>query len=387
MTTGHDDDRAAKLYGPKPGRHPLNKSAPNGRAGRHATGVVQLSKVTARPVRWLWPGRIPADKLTIVDGDPGTGKSTVTLDWAARITTGRPWPDGEDCPRGNVLLMTAEDGIEDTVLPRLEVAGGNPDRVRVLSYVETDQGRRPPAFPGDVPEVTDAIRQARARLLIVDVLAAYWDATVNTHRDTEVRRALSRLSDMATAADCAVVCLRHLNKADGKNALYRGGGSIGITGHARAVHLAALDPDDPRHERRILAPVKCNLAKLPPPLAYSLASYPGHDMPRVIWLGEDTHTAAALLDAPPDPDDRDDQDEAVEWLLDYLRHAKDRRAPYAEILAAARKHSIAERTLKRARRRAGIPYMRTGWQAGTVWALDAALFGDEDQADEEEAAS
>jgi hypothetical protein len=338
---------------------------------RKPGGLVALSTVTPKRVQWLWRGYLPAGKLSMLDGDPNVGKSTLAVDFAARITTGRPWPDGERCRVGNVIIMTAEDGVADTVLPRFLAAGGDPERVSRLEYVETDDGGpRSPLLPRDIPVITEYIREHRARLVIIDVLAAYWDSTVNPNRDNEVRRALSKLSDMAEATGAAVLALRHLNKqGDVKNAMYRGGGSIGITGHARAVHIAAVDPDDKTHERRILAPVKLNIAKMPSPLAYSLIPDDKYDCARVQWLGTDPHTAAALLDSPSD-EDREDSDEAGEFLLDFLRHAKNQTAPYAEIMAAARKHGIAERTLKRARRNLGVTYIRAGYQLGTVWTLN-----------------
>ena len=130
-----DDDRASKLYGPPP--------KPRRAAPAERPGLRFLDAVSPRPVRWLWPGWLPLGALVMIDGDPGVGKSTVTHDFAARVTTGRPWPDGQKCPRGNVLIMTAEEGLADTVLPRVQLAGSDSSRVLVLSEIHT--GRRPAA--------------------------------------------------------------------------------------------------------------------------------------------------------------------------------------------------------------------------------------------------
>lgn len=351
----------------KPSARPPRPAAPG-------SGLVQLAGVQAERVQWLWKGRIPLKKLTLLDGDPGVAKSTICVDFAARVTTGRPWPDGEDCPKGNALILTAEDGVADTVLPRVLAAGGDPSRIMVLPHIMTELGERAPAFPADTDLVGDICKKHGVKLVVIDVLTAFLDSSVNGNRDGDMRRVLARLSRMAEKAGPAVIGIRHLNKnAQLGNAMYRGGGSIGITGHARAVHLAALDPEDPMRERRIFAPVKINIAVMPRPLAYSLSTDETHDCARVNWLGEATATASALLAEPVGDEARDDQDEAAAWLIDYLSNAKDRSASYAEIWQHARKHQISERTLKRCRVRAGVSYRRAGWQQGTVWYLAEPL--------------
>jgi hypothetical protein len=338
------------------------------------TGLVQLSQVTAKRLRWLWPGRIPAGMLTMLDGDPGVGKSTVAIDFAARVTTGGPWPDGAKCPAGNVLIMTAEDALATTVRPRVELAGGDPRKVFVLTHIPGELGARLPMLPGDVQHIGDVIRDHRVRLWIIDVLDSYLggggDSKVNSHRSTDVRQALYPLAVMAEKTGVAALALRHLNKAASlANPMYRGIGSIGITGQSRAVHLAALDPDDASGERRIFCPVKINVGKMPPSLSYALV--PGYDPDHaaVKWLGEDGHTATQLLSAQMEEAERADRDEAARWVQSYLFHA-DGSAAYSDILAASRKHGIAERTLKRTKTRAGVTFRRAGWQKGTVWVLN-----------------
>jgi hypothetical protein len=106
--------------------------------------VVRMADVTPERVSWLWPGRIPAGKLTVIDGDPGDGKSTLSLDLAARVSTGSPMPDGTRAAPGNVLVLSAEDGVADTIRPRLDAAGADPERVIVLTEMVED-GRAPPS--------------------------------------------------------------------------------------------------------------------------------------------------------------------------------------------------------------------------------------------------
>ena len=253
--------------------------------------VRSMSGVHARPVEWLWPGWIPLGKLTVLDGDPGVGKSTLLLDLAARLSRDGVMPDGARGPLGAALILSAEDGEEDTIRPRLAAAGAVLERICTLPTVRDEDGEmRPPEIPLDLPAIDAAVRQFGARLLVIDPLMAYLtgaDASV----DQEVRRALFKLSRLAERRECAVVCLRHLSKVGGDKAVYRGGGSIGIVAAARSGLVVAADPDQPG--RRILAAAKCNLALPPRPLRFALEAADG--VCRVRWLGQADVTADELV--------------------------------------------------------------------------------------------
>ncbi len=221
--------------------------------------VVTLDSVRPEHISWLWPGRLPAGKLVVLDGDPGAGKSTLTLDFAARVSTGSPWPDRTPCPAGDVLLLSAEDGLADTIRPRLDAAGADPSRVHALTEVITagDDGElrsRPPVIPGDLHLAEQVITEHGVRLAVIDVLMAYLSGEVNAHKDQDVRRALHQMSGLAERTGCCILVIRHLNKSGGPNALYRGGGSIGIVGAARAAFIAVADPEDDTGRTRVLAP-------------------------------------------------------------------------------------------------------------------------------------
>jgi RecA-family ATPase len=163
------------------------------------------------------------------------------------------------------MLLTAEESLAQTIVPRLIAAGGNPANVAVLHHIPGESPRLP-SLPLDIPYIQEIITRHKIRLVIIDVLSAFLggESKVNSHQDTEVRRALYPLFVMAEKTGCAVIALRHLNKqGDVKNAMYRGGGSIGITGQARAVYLVAVNPDDPSGRRRVLCCVKLNVAESP----------------------------------------------------------------------------------------------------------------------------
>jgi hypothetical protein len=309
----------------------------------------------------------------VLDGDPDQGKSAITVDWAAKISTGAPMPDGAEPVKGAVLILSAEDGLADTIRPRLDAAGGDPDQVITITEMTTatedgDRITRPVAIPGDLPAIENTIRRNGAVLVIVDVLMAYLDASVDSYRDQDVRRALFPLSAMADRTGCCVVAIRHFTKS-GARAIHRGGGSVGIGGAARAGFMVAADPDDDTGRAHVLAPVKCNLAEHPPALAYRLDKDEGRGCVQVTWLGKSEQTADALLADNGSEEERSDRDEAVEWLTGYLiDHGGEDRA--GSIIKAAAMSGIHVRTLRRARRRAGVLTVKAGWGSGWVWRLD-----------------
>src|SRR5687768_15737818 len=260
-----------------------------------------------------------------MDGDPGLGKSTATADLSGRVTTGKPWPDGQaGCAPAGVVLLSAEDGLGDTIRPRLEAAGADLDRVAALTGItawdeETGEAyERMPALPRDIPSVRSAVEQVAAAVVVIDPLMAYLGGDVNSHRDQDVRRALAPLAKMAEETGAAVLLVRHNTKGGGSNALYRGGGSIGIIGAARLGFTFARDPED--EGRVIVACTKANITAMPPSLAYRLVDAPDLGCARVEWHdGPVAYTAEDLLAASQETaDDRADRNDAAGWLRSYL---------------------------------------------------------------------
>ncbi len=335
--------------------------------------TVSLADVEPERVDWLWSGRLPLGKIVVLDGDPSVGKSTTAVDCAARVSTGRAWPDGAPCRRGAVLLLSAEDGLADTIRPRLDAASGDPSNVHALTELryrdEQDQMRSRPVTLADLDEIDETVRRTRAVLVVVDVLMAFLPGKVDAHRDQDVRGVLSGLAAMAERRGCCVLLLRHLNKSAGGSAMYRGGGSIGIIGAARVGLLAAVDPED--ESRRVLAAIKSNLAAMPDALAYQLVDSPEHGCARVDWLGATDHTAAVLLAGPRDEDERTERDEAAEWLRAYLID-NGGEASRRDLIKAARGEGHSERTMQRALRSARVTTARVGFPATTVWRLTDA---------------
>jgi hypothetical protein len=224
---------------------------------------------------------------------------------------------------------------------------------------------RPPTL-ADVAALEEAITRTGARLLVIDVVMAYLPDGTDSHKDQDIRRVLSRLSALADRTGCTVLLLRHLNKASGRDPLYRGGGSIGIVGAARAGLLVAPDPDDP--DRRVLASVKSNLGAAPDSLAYRLVDAGEYGVARVEWEGSTAHTARALL-APPDDDD--ERREVDSWLRDYLE--AEGKANARDVIRDGKLAGFSEDQVKKARKRVGAVSIRQGFGKGStvVWAIDA----------------
>jgi hypothetical protein len=331
----------------------IGDAARNGERPADAVGTV-MAEVEPVEVSWLWPGRIPLGRLTILDGDPGLGKSSVTLDLTARVTRGRAMPDGSiglGAPAG-VVLLGAEDGLADTVRPRLDAAGADCTRVYALTGVRDGHGR--PRLPtvADVHAIRQAADAVGAVLLIVDPLSAYMGRGVDGHRDIDVRTALAELAALAEASGLAVLLIRHLAKSGGQNPLYRGGGSIAIIAAARSGLLLARDPDDA--DRLVLATTKGNLA--PPQLSLGLRLVTTAGALRVDWTGVSARSAADLL-ATVDGAERSARDDAEDWLREAL--AAGPRAS-RDVQRDARADGVTERTLRRARESLGVIVERRG---------------------------
>src|SRR5215204_422737 len=326
----------------------------NGRRDQSLGGTL-LSEVEPERVEWLWPGRLPFGKLAVLDGDPGLGKSVVTLDVASRVSAGLELPDGRPCEAAGVVLLSAEDGLRDTIRPRLDGAGADPDRIVALStVVEVKGGERVVSLTRDLPIIEGAIERVGAGLVIVDPLMAFLSEKTDSYKDQDIRRALAPLAALAERTRAAILIVRHLNKAAGGNTLYRGGGSIAIIGAARSGLVIAQDPED--SERRILAANKHNLSRTAPSLAFNIETAP-NGAARVSWRGTSTLSAGDILKEPTDPEQKSALFEAKEFLSQEL---EDGSVPAEQVEKDARAAQVSMRTLKRAKRELGVRSRKQG---------------------------
>ena len=296
-------------------------------------------------VEWLWPGRLPKGMLTLLEGDPGTGKSTITIEIIACLTTGRPLPGVmTHLAPLRVAMLADEDSWPTVVVPRLTAAGADLSKVIHLKGIREGDYLKPYMLAELAPLRHD-IMKLHADVLVIDPIMAYLGgADVDSYRDQHVRSVLGPLVQMAEEDNVTVIAIRHFTKGSaGGKAIYRGGGSIGFTGQARAILQTAEHPEG---DSMVLAVAKCNLAPLAPSLGYHVVIDTRLEVGRIKWEDIPVRFTAQQLQSGFTEAPTTKKDEAAEWLDDYLSDGQ--AHTWQEIVAAAAgKH--AAKTLVNAR--------------------------------------
>ena len=310
--------------------------------------LINMADVAVEQVRWAWHPYIPQGKLTIVQGDPGEGKTTFILALVSLLTKGDPLP-GEELHREpiRVIYQTAEDGLADTVKPRLLATGADCSKIIVIDESEH-------SLTLSDERLEKAIVATGARIIILDPLQAYLGGNVDMHRANEVRPVLSRLAVVAERTGSAVILIGHMNKAQGAKSSYRGLGSIDFRAAARSVLLIGRTKENP--SLRIVAHDKSSLAPAGKSIAFEIA-----DGGAVLWKGFCETTVDELLygNAPVQTKTM----QAEELLCEMLKNP----TPAVEVYNKAKTRGICERTLKAAKKNVGVVAMRVSghW----VWNL------------------
>ncbi|MBP7441290.1 MAG: AAA family ATPase [Acidovorax sp.] len=326
--------------------------------------------LTPEPYRWLWQYWLAMGKLHILAGAPGQGKTTIALAMAATITIGGRWPDGSRCAPGNVLIWSGEDDPADTLVPRLMAAGA--DRARCY-FIEGARrgGEVVPFDPArDLGQLLEAIEKIGGiSLLVIDPVVSA--VTGDSHKNTEVRRALQPLVDLAAKCDCAVLGITHFAKGgQGTDPAQRVVGSVAFTAVARVVMVAAkVKGDEEGQDTRILARSKSNIGPDDGGFQYHLEQsepLPGIHASHIAWGKAVEGTARELL---TDPDDgpQDDASDAVELLraeLDSVlwTNSEDASRP----LKAA---GFSKKQIWAASKKVGVERKKDGMKGGWMWRL------------------
>ena len=235
--------------------------------------VMKMSEVEETVVQWLWYPFIPFGKVTLIQGNPGKGKTWLAMAIAAYCTNGKELPNALPIEPFNVLYQTAEDGIADTIKPRLAKCGADMTRVRFINEEEKQL-----SMTDD--RIEKAIRQNNVRLMIMDPIQAYLGANVDMNRANEIRPLFRHLSTIAERTGCAIVLIGHLNKSSGSQSDYRSLGSIDIAAAVRSILFVEKVEKEKEQDIRVVYQQKDSLAKKENPVAFSLGEE------GLKWLGE-----------------------------------------------------------------------------------------------------
>lgn len=294
--------------------------------------IINMADVEAVAVKWLWKPYIPLGKITIIQGDPGEGKTTLALSIAAALTQGEKLSnEAESQAPMNVIYQTAEDGLADTIKPRLEAVNADCTKVLVI-----DESKEELSMTDE--RIEKAIQQTGAKLIILDPIQAYIGANVDMHRANEIRPVMSKLGRIAEEYGCAVVLIGHMNKAAGQKSSYRGLGSIDITAVARSVLIVGKMRDSP--SKRIMTQAKSSLAPVGKSLLFEI-----NENSALEWKGEVDITAEQFLENGGA--ELSKLEIATEFLLETL---KDGKVSQKEIAAAASDYDFSARTLNEAKK-------------------------------------
>ena len=295
--------------------------------------MIKMSDVEQTEVYWLWYPYIPFGKLTIIQGNPGEGKTFFAMQLAAACTNRKYLPQMEPIEPFNMIFQTAEDGLGDTVKPRLLSAEADLERVLVI-----DDSDDPLTLADE--RIANAIRENQAKLVIIDPLQAFLGANVDMNRANEVRPIFRKLADVAQATECAIVMIGHLNKAAGAQSTYRGLGSIDITAVVRSLLFIGKVKNDPT--TRVIVHEKSSLAPPGQSLAFSLGDEKGFR-----WIGAYDISAEDLLAGNEGCKTELKQEQAVKLIREFL--SEGRQALVADINKEAMERGISERTLRLAK--------------------------------------
>lgn len=315
---------------------------------RNNVKLISMDTIPIEKVKWLLYPFIPLGKITILQGDPGEGKTTLALQIIAALTTGKPvWEGAPLMESVNVIYQTAEDGLADTIKPRLVAAGADCARVMVID----DSDR---VLTLDDDRLEQAIEQTGARLVVLDPIQGYIGASVDMHRANEIRPLMYRIAKLAEKYGCAILLIGHMNKNSGEKSSYRGLGSIDFQAAARSVLVVGRIKDDPT--LRVVCPAKSSLAPEGGAVAFRLDPEQGFQ-----WVGPYDISVDELLSG----NNRGHKlREAQSFLKEVLA---DGPLPQTEIEAAAQQAGIRPKTLRNARYELGVTSTKVSKQ--WVWAL------------------
>ncbi len=306
-----------------------------------------LDEFEALEVSWFFKPFIPYEMVTVLEGDPGVGKSYVAMDLAARMSIGGRLPNGDEVEQGTVLYLSAEDDPSYTIRPRIEALGGDPSQIVVQDQYDalTDNGFK---------RLHEAIEKYEPRLIIIDPLYSFMSGDGDVVKPNVIRPFLNSLNTIAKDAGAAVVVIRHLTKMKKEKAIYQGSGSIEVIAAARSAVWVTRHPHN--SDKKVFVHIKHNLSERGVSYEYLLEPPAGGGVPELKWVGESSLTADDLFDGGGQPSAKP-RDVAIELLLEIL---KDGPVEASKIYSEAKKVEISKRTLMRAKKAVRVKSSKKG---------------------------
>jgi len=343
--------------------------------GQPAITLISGASVAPEAIRWLWPGYLARAKLHLVAGKPSAGKTTVVLDLCATITRAGSLPDGVRAEVGNVVIWSGEDGIADTLSPRLHAAGADMSRVFFVGDREEGAARRAFDPARDMPLLHRTVEEAGGvSVLVLDPIVSAIQG--DSHKNAEVRRGLQPIVDFAAATDAAVIGITHLSKGTGgQDPVDRITGSLAFGAVTRLAFLVAReDAGEEGSSRRVITRAKSNIGPDGGGFYYDIAStelpgHPGVTTSKVQWLGVAEGSARDIIgtaEASQDEDGRSSLDEACEFLLTELHDAP---VPAKVVKRNALDAGITAKILRRAAEKCSVVKTKGGFDQGWTWSL------------------
>jgi hypothetical protein len=311
--------------------------------------LTYYNDIESRKVDWLWYPYIPLGKITIIQGDPGEGKTTFVLSLLSILSNGEKLPCSESRISGKAIYQNTEDDNADTIKPRLEKHGAN---CANICFIEKAGG----LLSLDDEDLKQWVIESGAKVLVLDPIQAFIGENIDMNRANAVRPRMNKLKELAESTGCAVLLVGHLNKNAGGKSSYRGLGSIDFSAAARSILVIGKSPDD--ENIRVLAHQKSNLGPIGESLGFTLVDG------RVEWIGKYDVTADELMSGTGAEKRKNKHEDATELLLSLLSTGP---KPYSEIMEIAESEGIGNRTMVRAK--GGLKVVSTKIANEWYWSL------------------
>jgi len=341
---------------------------------KHEVALITALEVEMKKIDWLWSNHLARGKLTLLSGASELGKSSIAIDFAARLSSGGEWPDGDDAPLSSAIIISSEDAINDTIVPRLAAAGADLARVHLLAFAKTDGVIRTFSLQTDLDRLGEKIRAiGDVGLVIIDPITSYMGSKIDSHHTVDVRAVLEPLQKFAEHYDVAVLIISHPQKAAAKNVLNAVTGSAAFVHAPRMTFIVIKDPENA--DRTLFLAGKNNIGRKAEGMGYANESaFVGPDdsilTSRIAWDNLPVRiTANEALEAESEKKKGGASTEAEDFLHDRL-DGNDVGVSSKDLMDEADALGISRRTYMRARKKLGVKTRKDGYGAGWRMFLD-----------------